>query len=51
MSGIQMVNLCPVVKWSGIQMVRYSNGGLKTELKKAWLGSNMSGILMVRHVM
>ena len=29
-----MVDLCPVVKWPGIQMAWYSNGGLKTRLKK-----------------
>ena len=35
---------------SGCQMVRYSNGGLKTGLKKACLWSKMSGIQMVRQV-
>ena len=32
------------------QMVRYSNGGLKTGLKKACLWSKMSGLQMVRQV-
>ena len=35
---------------SGCQMVRYSNGGLKTGLKKASLWSKMFGIQMVRQV-
>ena len=36
---------------SDCQKVRYSNGGLKTELKKVCLWSSMSGIQMVRQVM
>ena len=35
---------------TGCKMVWYSNGGLKTTLKKACLWSKMSGIQMVRHV-
>ena len=36
---------------SGCQMVRYSDGGLKTGLKKAMQWSKMSSIQMVRQVM
>ena len=36
---------------SGCQMVRYTNGGLKTGLKKACLWFKMSGIWMVCQVM
>ena len=35
---------------SGCRMVQYSNGGLKTGLKKACLWSKMSGIQMVHQV-
>ena len=34
-------NLSRVVKWSGIQMVWYSNGGLKTGMKKACMVQNV----------
>ena len=34
---------------SGCQMVRYSNGGLKTGLEEACLWSEMSGIQMVKN--
>ena len=36
---------------SGCQIVQYSNGGLKTGLKKGCLASKMSGIQMVCQVM